>query len=241
MEVVNILPTPVLIVECPFHDKVKQNMLDDIEEQKSNQLSYNANSKALKHVGHYSVLNEDKKYGRFRNWCEQQGEYYAKEVFGHYIQETVAVTDSWYNISDKGGYQHPHFHSNSYLSCIYYVNFDVTKDHVNTHFTREESLYYPVMPSLTLMQKKFTDHNQDDQVQVKEGELMIFPAQTIRGYQDNQGDNGVTLSMNMMPTIVTNGDYGWRVVQLTPQERLKSFTDECNPHYNENKELDKDK
>ena len=97
------------------------------------------------------------------------------------------------------------------------------------------------MPSLTLMRKKFTDYNQDNQIQVNEGELMIFPSQIIHGYQHNKGDNRVTLSMNMMPTIVTNGDYGWRVVQLTPEERHKSFTDECNPNYNENKELDKDK
>ena len=55
MEVVNILPTPVLIVKCPFHDKIKQTILDEIEEQKVNQLSYNVNSKELKHVGHYSV------------------------------------------------------------------------------------------------------------------------------------------------------------------------------------------
>ena len=235
MEVVNILPTPVLIVKCPFHDKIKQTILDEIEEQKVNQLSYNVNSKELKHVGHYSVLHDDSKYGRFRNWCEQQAEYYAKEVKGDYVQETVQVTDSWYNISDKGGYQHPHFHSNSYLSCIYYVNFDVTKDHVNTHFTREESLYFPVMPALGLMRKKFTEYNQDNQIVVSEGELMIFPSQIIHGYDDNKGDNRVTLSMNMMPTIVTNGDYGWRCVNLTPQERMKAFDTK------ENLNLTKDK
>ena len=145
MEVVNILPT-VLIVNYTFtFDKVKETILAEIEEQKINQLSYNTNSKELKHVGHYSVIHDDIKYGRFRNWCEQQAEHYLKEIKGDYIQETVQVTDSWFNISDKGGYQHPHFHSNSYLSCIYYVNFDPEKDHVNTHFTREESLYFPVM------------------------------------------------------------------------------------------------
>ena len=25
--------------------------------------------------------------------------------------------------------------------------------------------------------------------------------------------------MNIMPTVVTNGDYGWRVSNLTPKER----------------------
>ena len=77
MEVVNILPTPVAIIPCPFHDKVKENILTEIEEQKLNQLSYNTNSKELKHVGHYSVLHNDERYGRFRTWCEQQAEHYG--------------------------------------------------------------------------------------------------------------------------------------------------------------------
>ena len=52
---------------------------------------------------------------------------------------------------------------------------------------------------------------------------------------DNKGDNRVTLSMNMMPTIVTNGDYGWRCVNLTPQERIRAFDTK------ENLNLTKDK
>mgnify|MGYP003304204368 CR=1 FL=1 len=64
---------------------------------------------------------------------------------------------------------------------------------------------------------------------------MIFPSQIILGYDDYKGDNRVTLSMNMMPTIVTNGDYGWRCVNLTPQERVRAFDTK------ENLNLTKDK
>ena len=223
MEVVNILPTPVAIIPCPFHSKVKDTILAEIEEQEVNKLSYNANSKQLKHVGNYSILHDDERHGRFRNWCEQQAEYYAKEVKGDYIQETVQVTDSWYNISDKGGYQHPHQHANSYLSCIYYVNFDPKEDHVNTHFMKDENMHFPSMPSLHILRGKYTDYNQDNQVVVNEGELIIFPSQIIHGYGNNKGDNRITLSMNMMPTIVTNGDYGWRCINLNKTERKKAF------------------
>ena len=223
MEVVNILPTPVAIIPCPFHSKAKDTILAEIEEQEVNKLSYNANSKQLKHVGHYSILHDDERHGRFRNWCEQQAEYYAKEVKGDYIQETVQVTDSWYNISDKGGYQHPHQHANSYLSCIYYVNFDPKEDHVNTHFMKDENMHFPSMPSLHILRGKYTDYNQDNQVVVNEGELIIFPSQIIHGYGNNKGDNRITLSMNMMPTIVTNGDYGWRCINLNKTERKKAF------------------
>ena len=176
----------------------------------------------MSHIGHYSVLQNDVKFGRFRNWCEQQAEYYGKEIKGDYIQETVQVTDSWINVADKGGYQHPHYHSNSYLSAVYYVNYDNEK-HISTNFTREESLYFPSMPALQLMRKKYTPYNQDNELIVNEGELIIFPAQIIHGYNDNKFQDRVTLSMNMMPTIVTNGDYGWRCVNMNKAEREKAF------------------
>ena len=79
------------------------------------------------------------------------------------------------------------------------------------------------MPSLHILRGKYTDYNQDNQVVVNEGELIIFPSQIIHGYGNNKGDNRITLSMNMMPTIVTNGDYGWRCINLNKTERKKAF------------------
>ena len=170
---------------------------------------------------HYSVLHDDAKFGRFRNWCEQQAEIYAKEVKGDYIQETVQVTDSWINISDKGGYQYPHHHANSYLSAIYYVNFDMARDHVPTYFTRDTNFINA--PALNFITGKITDYNQNNEVLSNEGELIIFPSQLNHGYNENNGDNRISLSMNFMPTIVTNGDYGWRCVNLNQHERGVAF------------------
>ena len=61
MEVVNILPTPVAIIPCPFHIKVKETILSEVEKQNEYSLTYNVNSKDLKHIGHYSVLQDDEK------------------------------------------------------------------------------------------------------------------------------------------------------------------------------------
>ena len=223
MEVVNILPTPVAIIPCPFHAKVKETILSEIEKQNENSLTYNINSKDLKHIGHYSVLQDDEKYGRFTNWIEQQAEYYAKEEKGDYIPETVQVTDSWYNMSDDGGKQYFHHHCNSYISGIYYVNFDREKGHVPTSFTNDSKIYTPHAPVFDIFKNKLTQHNQDNLVFAKEGELLLFPSQIAHGYENNKGDGRITLSMNIMPTVVSSGDYGWRCVNLTPQERLDAF------------------
>ena len=223
MEVINVLPTPVAIIPCPFHAKVKETVLQEIEEKGFSDLSFNTGSEDLKHIGHYSVLHDDSKYGRFRNWCEQQAEIYAKEIQGLYIPETVQITDSWFNVSNTGGFQHQHYHANSLISGVYYVNFDAEKGHCPTSFTKDERTFMPHSPVLNILKTKDTEFNQNDVIYAKEGELVLFPSHTTHGYRENKGDNRVTISMNIMPTVVTNGDYGWRVTNLTPKERLDAF------------------
>ncbi len=222
MEVVHILPTAVAIIPCPFHSSIKQTILSEIEEQSNNMSEFSANEE-LQHLQHYSVLANDDKYGRFRNWCEQQAERYAKEISGHYIPETVQITDSWFNVSNTGGFQHQHYHANSYMSGVYYVNFDAEKGHCPTSFTKDERSFMQNSSTIQLLKTKYTEFNQNDVVYAKEGELLLFPSHTTHGYKENQGDNRVTISMNIMPTVVTNGDYGWRVSNLTPKERYDAF------------------
>tara|TARA_B100000925_G_scaffold202298_1_gene153408 strand:- start:52 stop:744 length:693 start_codon:yes stop_codon:yes gene_type:complete len=222
VEVVHILPTAVAIIPCPFHSSIKQTILSEIEEQSNNMSEFSANEE-LQHLQHYSVLANDDKYGRFRNWCEQQAERYAKEISGHYIPETVQITDSWFNVSNTGGFQHQHYHANSYMSGVYYVNFDAEKGHCPTSFTKDERSFMQNSSTIQLLKTKYTEFNQNDVVYAKEGELLLFPSHTTHGYKENQGDNRVTISMNIMPTVVTNGDYGWRVSNLTPKERYDAF------------------
>ena len=60
MEVLSILPTPVAIIPCPFADKVKETVLDHISNEDVLNLDYNVDSGNLKHIGHYSILMDDR-------------------------------------------------------------------------------------------------------------------------------------------------------------------------------------
>ncbi len=224
MEIVHILPTAVAIIPCPFHNDIKDTMLSEVKEQEKNMIEFNDKNNNLKHIQHYSVLANDERYGKFRNWCELQAETYAKEIQGHYIPETVQITDSWFNVSNTGGFQHEHYHANSYISGVYYVNFDREKGHCPTSFTKDERTFMPHSPVLNILKTKNTDfQSENDLIYAKEGELILFPSHTTHGYRENKGDNRVTISMNIMPTVVSSGDYGWRCVNLTPRERLDAF------------------
>ena len=158
MEVVHILPTAVAIIPCPFHNDIKDIILSEVKEQEESMIKFSRNEE-LKHIQHYSVLANDEKYGKFRNWCELQAETYARVVQGQYMPVTVQVTDSWFNVSNTGGFQHQHYHSNSLISGVYYVNFDAEKGHCPTAFTKDEASFMPHSPVLHLLKEKYTEFN----------------------------------------------------------------------------------
>lgn len=220
MEVVPILPSPLAIIHYPHHEKLKPHVYNEIQEQRENQYT-NSESDKLSHIDHYSVV-EKEPFERFRLWVEQQAETFVRDVMGHYLQETMMVTDSWINQCDEGGYQMAHYHANSLISGLYYVNY--TEDMSPTYFAKAcgTHLHHPDSPSLNLNYEKNTRFNQIDQVVVKEGDVILWPSQIIHGFKKNNVHARTTLSMNLMPTIMSNGEYGWRVKKLSNSERMET-------------------
>ena len=137
---------------------------------------------------------------------------------GEYVQDGVIVTDSWINICDKGGFAAPHYHTNSYVTALYYVNFN--ENHTPTYFAKTTGVQiYPNTPNLTLPQTNNTRFNQLDQVMPNEGDLFMWPSTIIHGFKTNNEDNRITLAVNVMPKLMTNGDYGWKIERLTDDDR----------------------
>jgi len=217
MTVVDLLPSPLYVQECPFHDKVKSLFLAEIEQQ-DGEIIKNPRSHSLTHIDHYSVVQDDR-FSRFRTWVENCAEDFMSNVMGYYLPETMQVTDSWINICNEGGYQSPHFHSNSVISALYYVNFDPEK-HSHTYFGRPRlGMSYPQYNALQIPYHKETRYNQFDCVTGAEGRLFLWESHMIHGFKVNNHPNRITVAMNLMPTVISNGDYGWRVQLLEQNER----------------------
>jgi len=224
MPVLDILPTPLYVEECPFHDQNKQlfnqELLTILSEGKEN-----ISAKGLYHFDYYCILDNDN-YSKFKSWVETQAEIFVRDVLGYHLpeSESMMVTDSWFNLCAKDGYQYPHHHANSLVCGLYYINFD-EENHSPTYFAKSSSLKkFPDGPSLQLNYDKNTRYNQMDQVIGREGVLFLWESQLIHGYKTNEKDNRFTLSMNFMPTAITNGSYGWRVSKLTEKERQKNYS-----------------
>jgi len=223
MEVVSILPQPLGIVKCPFHDEVKELIKQEIvAKQDGKYVEISPNSDELVHIDYYSVLDRPQ-FLKLREWVEEQATIFMENVLGEYVQEGSIVTDSWINICDKGGSQAPHYHTNSYVTALYYVNFN-GNEHVPTYFAKTSGVQlFPNNANLTLPQRKNTRYNQMDQVIAEEGDLFLWPSHIIHGYKRNEGDNRVTIAINVMPKMMTNGDYGWKVERLNDEDRLQAI------------------
>lgn len=222
MAVIDILPAPLYVEECPFHAQMKtlfnEELLDVLADA-----TENLTSRGLLHFDHYCVLDNDK-YSMFRTWVELQAEIFVRDVLGLHLpdSEGMLMTDSWFNVCAKDGYQYPHYHGNSLVCGLYYINFD-EENHAPTYFGRSTSLRkFPEYPTLELNYDKNTRYNQLDQVIGREGTLFLWESQMVHGYKTNNKDNRFTLSMNFMPTVMTNGSYGWKVTKLDSEER-KSY------------------
>jgi len=224
MPVLDILPTPLYVEECPFHDQNKQLFNQELLKILS-EGTENNNTKGLYHFDHYCVLHQDI-YSRFRGWVETQAEIFLKDVLGYYLpdSESMMVTDSWFNVCAKDGYQYPHYHTNSMICGLYYINFD-EDNHAPTYFAKSDSLRkFPQNPTLQLDYIKNTRYNQMDQVVGREGTLFLWESNLVHGYKKNTEDNRFTLSMNFMPTAVVSGSYGWKVKKLTDREREEHYS-----------------
>jgi len=218
MEVLEILPQPLGIVPCPFHDEVKALIKKEITKGQSN-LESNPNTDELVHIDHYSVLDKPE-FHKLRDWVEEQSAIFLENVMGEYVQEGVIVTDSWINICDDGGTQAPHYHTNSYVTALYYVNFN--ENHTPTYFAKTTGVQiYPNTANLTLPHTINTRFNQMDEVRPNEGDLFLWPSTIIHGYKTNHEDNRITLAINVMPKMMTNGDYGWKVERLSNEDRTQ--------------------
>ena len=75
-------------------------------------------------------------------------------------------------------------------------------------------------PTISLPFEKRTEFNQEGEMQVNEGDLVLFPSTVLHGYKTNYEDDRVTIAMNLMPSVVCGWDYGWRVDTLTDKQRL---------------------
>lgn len=137
---------------------------------------------------------------------------YAQDVYS--IDPNIIITGSWINHSYAGFSQKVHNHGNSYFSGTYYVNYDPSI-HSSIDFYNDVEKKSNI-PFIYQNPKSYNEYNckgwrLND---LKEGELVIWPAHIEHGYEANKGDHRVSISMNFMPEYLDNGSYRFKVSRI---------------------------
>tara|TARA_B100001250_G_scaffold414611_1_gene454618 strand:+ start:9295 stop:9969 length:675 start_codon:yes stop_codon:yes gene_type:complete len=131
-----------------------------------------------------------------------------------YMCEELIINSAWINNSKKGAKLEYHYHTNSYISGNYFVNFDKNK-HSRLNFRNDR--HHQIAPRIQAMQleptEKQTMYN-DPFVGIDstEGQIILWRSHMSHGYhQINQADDRLTFSFNAMPRNLSNGAYSFVV------------------------------
>ena len=144
---------------------------------------------------HY-VLNE---LDELREFCKECSETYCKEVCD--VDCEIDIQQSWLNVNETGDSFGDHWHANSYLSGVFYIESDTKKGApIRFHNTLRNFSYYPD-PSGTMQdgRNKYTTNKMD--VASIPGKLLVFSSMLTHSVPVNQSkETRISLSFNTTPT-----------------------------------------
>ena len=160
-----------------------------------------------------NVLDEMESFKPIATWMKSGVQQYAKKIgLG---DMDLLCTEIWINVN-RGGLQYFHNHTNSYFSSTLYIHFD-QDDHPGLTFDKPNGTHDP---TLQLKPEIETIYNMDSYTpRIQSGSYLVWPSQLQHGYYHNEkfqkGTPRVSISANYMPTTISNGVYGWKVVRKT--------------------------
>ena len=125
-------------------------------------------------------LFKNKEMSNIKNFCQKQIDKYFYELMNVEDQIKIYTTQAWANYNKKSESHHSHFHANSIVSGVLYVQ----TDGVKIHFERGDELW-----PLQLRYKKFDYFNAENWwVNSVTGKILLFPSKLAHSVEENEGD-----------------------------------------------------
>lgn len=213
-----VFPIPVYITSYDKHEELKDDFMHMLED---GEVKENNRSKGTYHVvNDFFDKNSYPAFNHWREWMDNELKEYWLNVLGKY-ETDLMITDYWFNMSQKGGYQHLHDHCNAALSGTYYINFNDAL-HSKFHVANPHIQTTSFEPLLILEKKNQTPWNEDAvPIDHNEGDLVLFPSWLRHGYPENNEGGRVSMSFNVLPKLISSGIYTFEVNNVTPGIELK--------------------
>jgi len=146
-------------------------------------------------------LHKHKKYEKLHDWFHECLNIVKNEC--DYACDKLKITNSWANRYEVGQYSHPHIHSNSVVSGIFYFEkidiptFFLEKDRWSIGMT--ENCFYSSASSLYLSKQETDGRYNVKDIKPDYGTLCLFPSSLIHGCNSTKKVRH-TLAFNSYPS-----------------------------------------
>jgi uncharacterized protein (TIGR02466 family) len=191
MEVISIFPTAVGVFN---YDKDLNNIKNFINENVKNDLLDNGGNKTSSNTN----ILDLKEFKDIRVFIENSIKEYFENVIDSDGDVQPYITLSWLNFTEKGGFHHKHWHANSVVSGVFYIN--AVKEHDKIHF------YNTKTSTIDLPPKNFNIFNSPTWwISVKENQLILFPSSLEHGVDTLLLDH---LRISLAFNVFVKGEFG---------------------------------
>lgn len=150
------------------------------------------------HVSLESRILEKPEMTDLKQWLVASLDDYFNTVYCPKNQVTVKITQSWCNFSRRGQMHHKHYHPNSFISGVLYIQATADSDRIYFHRDDRRELKTP--------KKQFNPWNSDTWwLESVTGRLYLFPSYVSHKVEPVESDlMRISLSFNTWP----QGDFG---------------------------------
>ena len=151
-------------------------------------LSRNTNRNSSNSISQNINVLEHPAYADIKNWIIKNLNNYRDNILNPKFDMEIYLTESWVNYTNQNEQHHPHKHSNSYLSGVFYLN---AIDDDTIQFFQDENLF-------DIETNKYNLYNCPTwNYPVSTGQLILFPSGIRHGVPMNpQNKTRISLAFN---------------------------------------------
>ena len=136
-------------------------------------LDYINNLEKIQNIGNRRTAATDvlkhEALSELKEFCEASLADYFETVYCPSSDLDLYITQSWFNYADSGEFHHVHYHPNSFISGVFYVQTDCNSDRI--------TFFNPLPKNFRILSKTYTQFNSRDWwVPAQQGVLVLFPS-----------------------------------------------------------------
>ena len=132
---------------------------------------------------------ENKEMKKLKQFIEKSLKEYFQNIYVPKNNVEPYITQSWCNYTNEGQYHHKHAHPNSFVSGVFYVQADRTKDKI--YFFKEE------YKQIRITAKEYNHFNSESWwFETGTNDLVLFPSNLTHMVAKIVGKERISLSFN---------------------------------------------